>query len=278
MPYIAEISRVQPTCFLFLIDQSASMEAVFGGDQQKKLSVAVADAINKILRDLVIKCSKGEVIRDYFEVSVIGYGSSVGPIFGGPLAGRTSVPIGQVATNPSRVEQRTRKMDDGAGGLVEQRVKFPVWFDPKAENGTPMCQALDVARQLLAAWISAHPKSYPPTVINITDGEPSDGDPLPVAEALTDLATADGNVLLFNCHISASSAAPTVFPASESGLADEAARRLFQMSSVLPPKLWETAQMQKPQLESNARGFAFNADLVELVQFLDIGTRPSNLR
>ena len=28
----------------------------------------------------------------------------------------------------------------------------------------------------------------------------------------------------------------------------------------------------------DARGFAFNADLVELIRFLDIGTRPSNLR
>jgi hypothetical protein len=26
------------------------------------------------------------------------------------------------------------------------------------------------------------------------------------------------------------------------------------------------------------RGFGFNADLVELIRFLDIGTRPSNLR
>lgn len=249
------------------------MEAVFGGDQKKKLSVAVADAINKILRDLVIKCSKSETIRDYFEVSVIGYGSEVGPIFGGPLDGQTSVPISRVAASPARVEERTRKIDDGAGGLVDQRIKFPVWFTPKAENGTPMCEALDAAHDLLAGWIASHPKSYPPTVINITDGEPSDGDPLPSAKALTDLSTADGNVLLFNCHISASSAAPTVFPASETGLADDAARRLFQMSSVLPPKLWETAQMQKPQLENNARGFAFNADLVELVQFLDIGTR-----
>ena len=50
------------------------------------------------------------------------------------------------------------------------------------------------------------------------------------------------------------------------------------MSSVLPPKLWETAQMEMPNLESNARGFAFNADLRELIRFLDIGTRPSNLR
>jgi hypothetical protein len=26
------------------------------------------------------------------------------------------------------------------------------------------------------------------------------------------------------------------------------------------------------------RGFAYNADLVALIRFLDIGTRPSNLR
>jgi hypothetical protein len=31
-------------------------------------------------------------------------------------------------------------------------------------------------------------------------------------------------------------------------------------------------------VKEGARGFAFNADLVEIIKFLDIGTRPSNLR
>ena len=31
-------------------------------------------------------------------------------------------------------------------------------------------------------------------------------------------------------------------------------------------------------MTDGSRGFAFNADLVQLIQFLDIGTRAANLR
>ncbi len=32
MPYTAEISRNNPSCFLFLVDQSSSMLEAFGGN------------------------------------------------------------------------------------------------------------------------------------------------------------------------------------------------------------------------------------------------------
>ena len=76
--YSAEISRANPTCFVFLLDQSRSMEDRIGGDGdgQGKEHV-VADAINRLLQELAIKCAKEEGVRDYFYVSVIGYGKTV---------------------------------------------------------------------------------------------------------------------------------------------------------------------------------------------------------
>jgi hypothetical protein len=50
------------------------------------------------------------------------------------------------------------------------------------------------------------------------------------------------------------------------------------MSSVLPGNLCTAARGEGFVIGEQARGFAFNADLVELIRFLDIGTRPSNLR
>src|SRR5829696_4602942 len=145
MAYSAEISRTNPTCFLFVIDQSGSMEDQISGGERKKSDV-VADTINRFLSELSIKCAKDEGVRDYFEIGVIGYGASVGPAFGGALSGRDLVPISQVATSPARIEDRSKKVDDGAGGLVDQTVKFPVWFDPTASGGTPMVQALTFAQ------------------------------------------------------------------------------------------------------------------------------------
>ena len=50
------------------------------------------------------------------------------------------------------------------------------------------------------------------------------------------------------------------------------------MSSILPEGIRDGAQREGFPVSEASRGFAFNADLVELIRFLDIGTRPSNLR
>lgn len=92
MPYTAEISRSTPSCFLFLIDQSGSMRDPFGDTTGKIKSTGVADAINRLLQNLVIKCTKSEGLRDYYHVGVIGYGATVGSAFGGSLQGQSLVP------------------------------------------------------------------------------------------------------------------------------------------------------------------------------------------
>ncbi|MEW6158084.1 MAG: vWA domain-containing protein [Verrucomicrobiota bacterium] len=278
MPYSAEISRANPSCFIFLIDQSGSMVEPIAGSEGKRKCDSVADAINRLLHNLIIKCARGEGVRNFYEVCVIGYGMSVAPAFSGALAGRDLVPLSEVANAPARVEERVRKVDDGAGGVINQKVKFPIWFEPVAKGITPMGQALSLSQQILSAWVQRHPNSYPPIVINITDGEATDTGPVPQAEALCSLATNDGNVLLFNCHISSQNVTPIVFPENDADLPDEFARILFSVSSPLPASLRDLARSENLVLGADARGFAFNADLVELIRFLDIGTRSSNLR
>ena len=61
MPYTAEISRVNPTCFLFLIDQSGSMAERFGGEAGKTKAEGVADAINRLLQTLVTPLRQGRL-------------------------------------------------------------------------------------------------------------------------------------------------------------------------------------------------------------------------
>jgi hypothetical protein len=279
MAYSAEISRGNPSCFLFLIDQSGSMGDVFGaGEGNQKKADGVADAINRMVQNLVIKCAKEEGIRDYFHVGVIGYGAQVGGAFSGTLAGRQLVPISEVGNSPARVEQRTKKVPDGAGGLVEQPIRFPVWFDPVANGGTPMVQALGQAKGIIETWLSQHPNCFPPIVINITDGEATDGDPTNAAEEIRKLKSSDGEVLLFNIHCSSQRAQPVVFPNSESGLPDQYAQQLLRISSPLPSQMAAVARTEGLNATEGARGFVFNAGMVEVIKALDIGTRPSALR
>jgi len=279
MPYQAEISRSNPSCFLFLIDQSGSMSDSFGGGEpSKRKADGVADAINRLLQNLVIKCARGEGVRDYYHVGVIGYGSTVGSAFGGSLAGQDLSPISHIANSPARIEERTRKVDDGAGGLVDQTIKFPIWFEPVANGGTPMCEALTQAKRILQVWLEQHPSCFPPIVINITDGEATDGNPIDIANEIKGLASSDGNVLLFNVHLSAHRANPIEFPDNDSGLPDEFARLLFGMSSLLPTHIQNAARQEGYNVNENSRGFVFNADIVSVIRFLEIGTRPSALR
>jgi hypothetical protein len=274
MAYSAEISRTNPSCFLFLIDQSGSMAEPFAGQPDTKKSHEVAAAINRLLQTLVLRCAKGHEVLDRFHVGVLGYGSgNIGPALGGQLAGRILVPISQLAMYPLRVEQRTKRVPDGIGGLVEQTVKVPVWFEPVASGKTPMCAALDLAWNSLTEFLNAYPGCYPPIVINITDGRASDGNPASHAQCIQDLASRDGNVLLFNVHLSAKAERPVELPDRAEGLPDDYAKLLFHMSSVLPPQMRDTAMREGYRVSDTTRGFVFNGDLVAVIRFLDIGTR-----
>jgi hypothetical protein len=141
-----------------------------------------------------------------------------------------------------------------------------------------MCQALTLAHDVLARWLPEHPDSFPPIVINITDGEATDGNPSTAAAALRNLAGSDGNVLLFNIHLSSKGARPIEFPDTTANLPDQHAQQMFELSSLLTPTMRAIAEGEGYTVSEGSRGFVFNADMVSVIKFLDIGTRPSNLR
>jgi hypothetical protein len=162
---------------------------------------------------------------------------------------------------------------------VEQSIRIPVWFDPVANGGTPMCQAAGEAMRILQGWIAEHPDSFPPIVINITDGESNDGNPTERLQSLTNLSTSDGNVMLFNIHLSANpKAKPMSFSDSRNNLPDRYSKMLFQTASPLTPAMRGLAKEHGLDTSEDSRCFVLNADMVLLVQAIDIGTRPSNVQ
>ena len=276
---MAEISRANPSSFIFLIDHSLSMDQQLGGGGlPMRKSDAVAEAVNRLLSELTIKCAKEEGVRDYFHVGVIGYGDVVEPAFGGMLADRELVPLSELAAHPARLEERVQKAVMPNGRVIEQKVKSPVWVEPLARGETPMTEVLTRAQSIIGLWLRGHPGSFPPIVLNITDGSSSDGDPSAAAAALQALASADGNVLLFNLHLSSDDAEPIVFPSSIDDLPDEHAARLFAMSSPLPERMRQVAMRHQLDVGEGARGFVFNADISAVVQFLDVGTQVMDAR
>jgi hypothetical protein len=121
--------------------------------------------------------------------------------FGDALSGGIIHSINAIGEKPLRVEERAKKVDDGAGGIIEQKTKFPIWFDPQSSGGTPMRAALTKAMQAIAEWCDAHRGSYPPSVLHVTDGQSTDGTPEDLADGLRQISTNDGPCLLFNLHV-----------------------------------------------------------------------------
>jgi hypothetical protein len=282
----SEITRNNPSCFLFLVDQSSSMAEPFGEDRASGVTKAegVALALNNLLRNLIITCSKSDGIRNYFDVAVIGYGATVGPAWTGALTGQEVVTIRDVANNHARIIERTEAVDDGFGGKDEQTTRFPVWIEPKAKGSTLMCQALNYANNVLSEWVLRNATAFPPVIVHITDGEATDGDPGPLLSALGELGTTNGKVTLFNVHLSSRRAAePLKFPDSPDALpvvdgkTDPYAKLLFEKASPLTPFMRNVAWENGLYLNERSRAFVLNADPTLLVLALEIGTRPGNV-
>ncbi|OEJ64949.1 hypothetical protein [Magnetovibrio blakemorei] len=286
MAYSQEICRDYPGAFLFLVDQSRSMHKPFGVDGAGKpveRATVVAEALNSTLEEIVNRCMRDEGVSDYFDVGIIGYGKTSRPAFcwQGSLAGRGMVPISEVADNAivETKEIETLVRDQ----IVKETVTVSRWVEPVAAESTPMNGALQLARAAIQDWIFRHPKSFPPIVINITDGMANDvsseEELLNSARRLTSLKTTDGNVLMVNCHISDNTARPVVFPWNALELPDDTyAKLLFEMSSEMPDRYRSViCEIFDRDLSSTPaiRGMAFNADAMALVKLLDIGTRQA---
>ena len=266
----------------FLVDQSSSMaKTVSGGNKSK--SEETADALNNILGSLITKNTSGEEIFDRFHIFILGYGAHgiVSPVDGITVK-EMPVPLSKLAKSgktETRLKKAIKKEPDGAGGVIEREyekeIKFKVWVKPEADGGTPMGEAFRKSHELIQNWTSSHQKSFPPILINITDGEFTDEDPMLLVQDIKNLGTDYGNALVFNIHISEDSGQQggIAFPDDSFQPPNDYAATLFAMSSHLTPDMIEYAKSKDRPVFPNARGFAFNANLIDLIEFLDIGTR-----
>ncbi len=284
--YSQSWSASRPGCLIFLLDQSGSMSDPFGyaqaGAGRRKCDM-VATVLNGFLNELIVTNTIAQkdgttVVRPRADVAVLGYeGTFVGPVLGGVLEGRSFVTLPDLQMNPLTIERRSKREIDETGMEIEIPVQFPIWVQPVAGGGTPMCGALRHAYHLAAQWAQANPGSYPPVVINVSDGMGNDGDLTEVAQQLSEISTYDGQALLFNVHITDINSAPIAYPASEHELPhDRYAQKLFAISSLIP----ETSRSLLQSLLARtvlpgARGLIFNGDAVSVRQMFTFASVPA---
>jgi hypothetical protein len=256
-------STATPGLLVILLDQSGSMADPYLENDSK--AVFATKAVNRMINTVIDKNFDGSAPKNRCFISVIGYESSVREI--------RSDSIVELAASPMRIDSIKRKVSDGAGGLVEQDFKLPVWVEPAAKGATDMASAFQAAIQLVSKWIDDKPQNPAPVVINISDGMPTTdmNDTVSSAMALMGLNCPDGNVLLFNAHINRNGA-NIVFPASEERLSGEHARFLFEISSVIPASYKPAAQKNDLRIVEGARGCMFDTDAEGLVKLIDFGS------
>lgn len=278
MAYNKNMGSDRPGLFVFVLDQSGSMGEAWPQSPKHSKADALADVLNNTLAEVAARSVRGEgQVSDRCEIAVVGYeGSSTRNLWTGPLAQSDIVPISQVSANPLEFKKTTVQVENGAGGTVDVEQDIAVWVKPNTGGGTPMKEGLQKAFDLVQSWLPKHQDSFPPVVIHVTDGEPTSGDPAAVADAIKNLKTSDGNVLLVNIHLPSGAPITALFPSDASSLPNVAsAQRLFQMSSVLPAELLEKATAAGLPVVPNSRLMILNADaisVIRLISFATIGT------
>jgi hypothetical protein len=284
MSYSQSWGGTQPGCMIIMLDQSASMYDSFGpskaGRGQKK-SEMVATILNGFLNELintnrVVHPDGSPEVRPRAEIAVIGYGSSVSSVLGGVLANKPFVTLTELDANPISINMVKKKEVDGMGNIIEVPTPFPIWVKAKAENGTPMLDALQLARSLAEQWASGHQSNYPPVIINITDGMAL-GDLAKAAQDIMQTQTNDGQALVFNVHITEHPLPEVTYPLTETELPnDQYARQLFAMSSVIPETSRSLLESQLGHpVPSGARGMIFNGDAVSVRLMFNFASAPA---
>ena len=282
--YAARITRLNPTAFIILIDQSGSMEeqVLFNSTRMTKAD-SVALVTNRLISELMLRSYREDGVRDYFDIAVIGYsGDKATSLLGERGEFVRSSQLAQMEC-PKRKITRERLLPGGESVITTLEQKY--WITPRAEGSTPMYAALLSAYDLAGRWCrKVHNRhSYPLTIFNITDGEASDGDSedlLDISDKIRQLHTDDGNVLLLNIHISSHEGnEPVIFPASKEELPqDKYAQLLYDMSSTMPAAYNETIfQIRDNSIEPPFRGMSYNTSITDLIAMMNIGSLSISL-
>lgn len=259
-----------PGHLVFLIDQSTSMNVkdANGKTRAEKVVEAVQDAII----NCVDMCIAGTSVKNRFFLTIIGYGGEPTPTV-------------------------TTIKEDWAKNLIPDlqalKTNGGTFIPVEALGWTPMAEAFDLAKECLEGWFEACQEkvddgSYlgipAPIIINITDGEPCDGSSTAKeraeasAKELLSLSGTDGNVTLFNLHIS-DEGTEIVFPSDKAILNGcPEGEFLFDLSSDMPDEIAESARQKGIEgVCAGAKCMAVNVKGGTITTLINVGSDYSKI-
>lgn len=251
--------RKTPGLLVFLIDQSGSM---YSGKNDERVAKAIQDAVFECFS----ACISGDNVKARFNLVLIGYGAKVEEIWSGWI-------------NDDSLAQKLQEANDRGGSFI------PAVCD----GGTPMAQAFEMAKEKIENWISELEEQKKreqingipaPIIINVTDGYPdSQESARRAAQDLLNMKTEDGNVMLFNMHISARKTDEILFPKDKSQLSgSQEGNFLFDISTELDEDMVNVAFSNGfEKVKPGAKGMIANACGETIAKFISFGSAVSGV-
>ncbi|HEU0297850.1 MAG TPA: vWA domain-containing protein [Longimicrobium sp.] len=251
MPYDIVATSRTPALVIYLLDISGSMSKELDGAPKIE---HVNRAIEQVLVRMVQRSTKGMTISPRYRLGMIAYSETPEDILGG-------------------IQSITDVAQRGTPGLG-------------TSSATDTYAAFVVARDLLRQELAQQDDGPPrpaPMVCHITDGQYTGADPEPLAREIMQMRTPDGNVLVENIYVGPNlTTQPIGDPKSWAGvsdvseLADEYARKLFNMSSSLPDSYARVIHEEGYSLQAGCRMLipSSSKELIELA-FVMSGATPT---
>ena len=284
--YDAKVTSAEPGLVIILLDQSTSMDTTLVETKEgEKFSISkmAKYVVDEFLYEAFNKCIREDELKPYLDIAVIGYAL-------GLRSALPKIPLEQYPFSVTKLADTYIAKND-SNPDVDPVIPLPKleWLEERADSlETPMLAAFTKAREIVEKWLPDHQTSFPPVVINLSDGAPNDDSifvqmceeaaeqgktRLPSdlsqtglviqSKAIQDMGTENGKCLVLNAHVSARGHKEILYPSTidEAENIDPLTRLMFEMSSVIPDSLREYANLKSViDLEPGARFYTLNAD------------------
>lgn len=245
----------------------------------RKMSKAQALTIisSALITELIDRCRRTDGLRNYYDIAIVGYGDDKVEMLLGDegfvaidaLARRTTIPL----TLQYELQQEEQVK------VIEQTI--PAWFEDKAEGNTPMYEALLRVKELVEEWCGREQnrESFPPIVINISDGEISDGsygEMMDITSLIRRQATNHGNTLLLNIHLESNSDLHSlIFPTEQELIGATTAMQMMAEASSSMPEIFnaEIIKLKGGGAKPPFKAMGYNANILEVISIMNIGSR-----
>ena len=252
------------SCLLILVDESSAMEAPIAEGTKPRAEVT-ATVINRMINSL----GQSETL----EVALVGYRTDpdgtvdVGCRWSGDFEERHFVPARELANAPARIDERIRRVPDpsGLGAISEEKISFPIWYEPRLGTDAPAVAGFTRCSELLRDRMNEGTVESA-LVLHVTAGESSDGDPEAAIEQIRQLDLIADRPLVFHAHLGTHAAAPAkTFPSNGLFLPAGPIRTLFDRSSSLTDRIVSALAAAGTAPQPGARGMVYNGRMIDLI-------------